>query len=115
MMARVMFRIFDRCRTVDEHVKMRVDIEIGALRSYGRHSIRRLTMATGVGADVTPEELAAAADLLCHELHACRDAHRACTRLLNNGWVLHARLDQREEGNQEQPMLPLVIDYDKAA
>lgn len=48
MMARVMFRIFDRHRRIDEHIKMRVDTEIGALCSYGRHSVRRLSAATGI-------------------------------------------------------------------
>lgn len=115
MMARVMFRIFDRHRRIDEHIKMRVDTEIGALCSYGRHSVRRLSAATGIDVDVTPADLAAAADQLCHDLHASPDAHRACTRLLANGWVLHARIDQREQGDQDEPMLPLVVDYDKAA
>lgn len=115
MMARVMFRIFDRRRSIDEHVKMRVDIEIGALRAYGRHSVRRLSMATGISADVTSEDLAAAADQLCHILHSSHDPHRASTRLLANGWVLHARIDQREQDDQDEPMLPLVVDYDKAA
>ena len=115
MMARVMFRVFDRERRVDEHVKDKVDIEIGALRAYGRHSVRRLCAVTTIGLDVGADELAEATDRMCAHLGGCTDPHGSHTTMLANGWVLHVRLDQRGAGNHDQPMLPLVIDYDRAA
>lgn len=115
MMARIMFRVFDRERRTDQHVKDKVDIEIGALRAYGRHSVRRLVASTTIGQDVCADELADAADRMCAHLHGCVEQYGSHTTMLTNGWVLHGRLDQRDAGNQDQPMLPLVIDYDRAA